>query len=211
MQDDKFTVRRELRRRLHSLTPSARAAASEQVCAHLAARFPDLAGRWVAGFLPLPSEPDLRRFYRHAVAAGGQIAVPLLTGPQHMEFRVLPADLWREDDPPVPEPGPPALRPGPHGLREPDPALCPAAPAPDLALVPGLGFSPGGTRLGRGAGYYDRWLAGLPAPPLTIGVAFACQLLPHLPRDPHDQPVHSIVTELGWTPGTTGPNRPKQF
>lgn len=201
MQDDKIALRRELRRRLQSLTPTTRAAASEQLCAHLVARFPDFAGRLVAGFLPLPSEPDLGGFYRHVHAAGGRIAVPFITGPHHMEFRVPPADVWRDDATLGAQASPSALRSGPHGLREPDPAVCPMAAAPDLALVPGLGFAPGGARLGRGAGYYDRWLAGLPAAPRTIGVTFACQLLPHLPMESHDWRVDCIVTEHGWTPG----------
>jgi 5-formyltetrahydrofolate cyclo-ligase len=98
------------------------------------------------------------------------------------------------------------LRPGPHGLREPDPAVCPAVPpsAIDLVLVPGLGFAPGGARLGRGAGYYDRWLATLPDGARTIGVAFAGQVLPVVPCDAHDWRVDHILTDDGWVPGARG-------
>lgn len=91
------------------------------------------------------------------------------------------------------------LRPGPMGIPEPigDDIL---NPPPDLILLPGLAFSTAtGARLGRGAGYYDRYLAataltaGSPAP-LRVGLAFDFQLFDDLPTQPHDQPVDVIVT-----------------
>jgi 5-formyltetrahydrofolate cyclo-ligase len=61
-----------------------------------------------------------------------------------------------------------------------------------MILVPGRAFDRAGTRLGRGGGAYDRILAGLQAP--KIGVAFACQLVENLPREPHDVPMDAVVT-----------------
>jgi 5-formyltetrahydrofolate cyclo-ligase len=205
MAGDKNTLRRELRARLRTMTPEIRAAASERLCARLSALLPAPAGRLVAGYLPLPTEPDLGRFYRHVLAGGGRLAVPLLTGPTHMTFRLLPAGAMDDGGTAGDTAANPILRPGPHGLREPDPAQCPVA-APeeiDLVLVPGLGFTPGGVRLGRGAGYYDRWLAEAPAGLLTVGVAFECQLTPDLPSEPHDWQMDYIVTENGWTAGAS--------
>jgi 5-formyltetrahydrofolate cyclo-ligase len=70
-------------------------------------------------------------------------------------------------------------------------------PFPIVAIVPGVGFDPAGRRLGRGAGFYDRTLAGLRAhgPVLAIGIAFDAQIVPLLPEDPWDQRVDVIVTE----------------
>jgi 5-formyltetrahydrofolate cyclo-ligase len=65
----------------------------------------------------------------------------------------------------------------------------------ELFVVPGLGFSRQGDRLGRGAGYYDATLA-LAAPTAPrIGVAFAEQVLEALPVDQDDVPMHWVVTE----------------
>jgi len=86
---------------------------------------------------------------------------------------------------------------GVFGLREPrDDA--PAVPLPDLTaiIVPGIAFDPTGHRLGWGRGYYDATLSA--ARSITsIGIAFACQLLPRVPSTPTDLPVHLVITEAG--------------
>lgn len=51
----------------------------------------------------------------------------------------------------------------------------------DLVVVPGLAFDKGGNRLGRGAGYYDRFLAKLPGRTLKVGLAFDFQVLNYVP------------------------------
>jgi 5-formyltetrahydrofolate cyclo-ligase len=68
---------------------------------------------------------------------------------------------------------------------------------PDVLLVPLLAFDRAGYRLGYGGGYYDRTLRGLRAlkPIVAIGVGFAAQEMPKMPRGPDDEPVDWIVTE----------------
>ncbi|MBI3514336.1 MAG: hypothetical protein HY060_09780, partial [Proteobacteria bacterium] len=78
----------------------------------------------------------------------------------------------------------------------------PAAAAvrePDLLLVPMIAFDRHGTRLGQGAGYYDRTLLALRAARAitAIGVAYAVQELPDIPTGPYDQPLDAILTEAG--------------
>ena len=82
-----------------------------------------------------------------------------------------------------------------YGLRSP-PADAPAIPADafDLVLVPGVAFTMDGARLGRGGGYYDRWLSALPAETPRLGVCHAVQVVDHLVVEPHDRPVHRVVT-----------------
>jgi len=65
----------------------------------------------------------------------------------------------------------------------------------DLVLIPGVGFDQNGHRLGRGRGYYDRALSGALAGALRVGLAHECQIVPHIPIDPHDERVDYIVTE----------------
>jgi len=51
-------------------------------------------------------------------------------------------------------------------------------------------------RLGRGKGYYDRFLAGKDINSAkTIGLAFKFQILDYIPNDPHDKPVHQVITD----------------
>jgi 5-formyltetrahydrofolate cyclo-ligase len=49
-------------------------------------------------------------------------------------------------------------------------------------------------RLGRGHGYYDRFLCGLPDTTKTIGLAFDFQVVDNLPKDSHDIPVWKTIT-----------------
>ena len=64
---------------------------------------------------------------------------------------------------------------------------------PQALLVPGLGFTERGERLGRGGGHYDRVLGQFLG--LSVGLCFEQQLQSHLPREAHDQRVEMVVTD----------------
>jgi 5-formyltetrahydrofolate cyclo-ligase len=64
----------------------------------------------------------------------------------------------------------------------------------DLVVVPGVAFDKKNIRLGRGHGYYDKFLSGLPKTTRTIGLAFDFQVVEDLPQDPHDIPVWRTIT-----------------
>lgn len=61
-------------------------------------------------------------------------------------------------------------------------------------LVPGMGFTENGVRLGKGGGYYDRYLETHPGHK-TIALAYEFQILHELPAEPYDKSVDMIVTE----------------
>lgn len=86
---------------------------------------------------------------------------------------------------------------GVWGLREPNPACVPFAPPSvlDLVIVPALLLTPGGDRLGYGGGYYDRFLPHLAPSCVTIGVLPSALLVPDLPLDEWDVPLHLVVSE----------------
>ena len=71
----------------------------------------------------------------------------------------------------------------------------------DCVLVPGLAFDARGTRLGRGGGYYDAALTQFDVGTPRIGIMFACQQAPEVPRDAHDQTTDLVVTENGMVRG----------
>jgi len=64
----------------------------------------------------------------------------------------------------------------------------------DLVVVPGVAFDKNNVRLGRGHGYYDRFLGSLPQSAKTIGLAFDFQVVDDLPKDSHDIPVWKTIT-----------------
>jgi len=71
-----------------------------------------------------------------------------------------------------------------------------------VVLVPGLAFDRFGHRLGRGKGYYDRFLSRLPDSVLTIGLALDGMLRDQIPHDENDCPVKMVVTETRTLPVT---------
>jgi 5-formyltetrahydrofolate cyclo-ligase len=69
----------------------------------------------------------------------------------------------------------------------------------DIVFVPGLAFDRKGLRLGRGKGYYDRFLASLDGSsprPVRCGIAFAEQFVEEVPIESHDRPVDVLFTPL---------------
>jgi 5-formyltetrahydrofolate cyclo-ligase len=68
---------------------------------------------------------------------------------------------------------------------------------PDLIFVPGLAFSRDGHRLGRGAGFFDRLLAGRAAKAFKIGICFSFQLVDAVPTERHDIEMDTIVSDEG--------------
>jgi 5-formyltetrahydrofolate cyclo-ligase len=156
--------------------------------AEIVARFADAlhvaSAAPVASYWPLKDEADPRGLAASLGIRGHSILLPrIVSSAEPLSFH-----LWREGD---------ALTRNAHGAREPGvsaPRLVPGA-----VLVPLLAFDAAGFRLGYGGGYYDRTLAALRAQSrvLAIGVAFSGQESASLPRDPHDERLDMVVTELG--------------
>lgn len=62
----------------------------------------------------------------------------------------------------------------------------------DLAIIPGVAFDKNGNRMGRGKGYYDRFL--LNCNTIKIGICFDFQLFDTIPNEPHDIKMDAIIT-----------------
>lgn len=86
---------------------------------------------------------------------------------------------------------------GAYGVREPIPEVCSVVDPGrvDCVLVPGRGVDERGDRLGRGKGYYDRFLDRLAPEVPRIGLFFECQRVGLLPIQDHDHRLNFAVTE----------------
>ena len=84
------------------------------------------------------------------------------------------------------------------GLREPGPGA-PVVSIDEIGLVivPALAYSRTGERLGRGGGFYDRFLARLSPGAVTVGLVLSCQIVDEVPSEAHDQNVGIVITEDG--------------
>lgn len=175
---EKKFFRAEMRGRLKAMSPRARAGQSLEIVQLLLQILPREAT--VATFAPLPIEPELTALHAHFPS----LAYPLIgPAPGEMQFYDV-AD-------------PDSLQKGRWNLREPDPEqhqlLDPAGL--DFILCPAFAFTKGGQRLGKGGGYYDRYLTRAPrAEPL--GVAFHEQIVGSLPTEPHDLTVNKVISPL---------------
>lgn len=181
--ETKAEIRRRAIERRRALGPIERAAWTEAIAARLeslpAWRDAAVVHSYVGA---VDGEVGTREIVERALAAGRTVACPRVRwDPPRLESWAIRS----LDD----------LVEGRRGLWEPDPGRARLVPesALDLVVVPGLAFDRRGGRVGFGAGFYDRFLAGLDA--TTIGLAFSLQIMERLPVEPHDVPVDWVVTE----------------
>lgn len=166
-------------------------AASDVIAASVDALITDLsAGSVVALYAPKGTEVETSSLDALARGRGLRIAYPrIVAGDRRLAFHEIePANLVLAR----------------FGLREPRPD----APSVDIAsiaafVIPGLAFDRDGGRVGWGRGYYDATLAVAAPSALRIGLAFECQLVERVPRDPHDAQLHYVVTETAVHRGAT--------
>lgn len=136
----------------------------------------------VAGFFPTTGEPQIKALLSHAMTHK-KLLLPKVLGNGLMEFH----PIYTFD----------ALRPGAFGLMEPAVNAQPwLGEAPDLILVPGMAFNAQGERIGKGGGYYDRYLAKTPES-VFVGLGFSLQMLAGtIPQHPHDVRMNYIVSPM---------------
>lgn len=84
------------------------------------------------------------------------------------------------------------LQTGAYNILEPTGELFTDYEAIDIAIVPGMAFDNDGHRLGRGKGYYDRFLSRVPNI-YKIGLCFSWQMVDHVPFDEHDIVMDEVI------------------
>ena len=166
-----------------------RSGASDAVAEHLAS-WPPLHGV-VATYLPMRSEISLSPLLEDPSIAA---AVPRIEETGDMAMRSYDAERLTHHR---------------LGFDEPDDTTMVVDAADvDIVLAPGLVFDRDGGRLGRGKGYYDRFLASLPRSTTRIGVTTEASIVDQIPTNDHDQRVGWLATESGitWVGGSVSPD-----
>ena len=177
----KKEIRAAMKRLNRSLRGEVRAEVSERLFAAVE-RLPFFASaRTVALFAALPDEPAtdaaLERWSRTK-----RVVLPRVEG-ERMSFVAY---------------DPATLREGAFGILEAGPDAVPCPPGEiDLVVVPGTAFTLAGGRMGRGRGYYDRYLSDHRFRGVKVGVCYAHQVVAELPLEPHDVLLDCVVTPPG--------------
>lgn len=183
MKLDKAALRKTMRATRACLDAAARRDAHAAIVRSVVAHALERGDRVVALYAGSEHEADPARAAEPLAAAGCRVVWPRVAAPGQLSFH---AAAFSE------------LRPGFRGIVEPP---ADAAQTPwqdiDLALIPGLAFTPEGQRLGQGGGFYDRLLGRSPRP-FAVGIAYAAQVVADLPAEAHDQPVDRVLTERGF-------------
>jgi 5-formyltetrahydrofolate cyclo-ligase len=182
---DKSTIRRELREKLATMSEADRAAKSAAAADLMTASPEFAAARAVMLFLSGPHEVDTAPLALRCWQSGKMVVVPKVSWDQR---RMLPVEITSLQTN--------MTTTGP-GVREP----VSGKPIPvnliDLVMVPGLGFTIDGHRIGRGMGFYDRFLALPNFVGLSCGLAFEEQIVPSLPVLDHDMSLSMLCTDRG--------------
>ena len=193
MPSKKTTLRDEMRRVLAALDERWVAAASREACGNIS-RLLDAEAKgtfrhilaWTSFF---PGEPDLASFILRYIDDYA-FFLPRAAPDRSMAFLEIDKD-WTLDNTtddlgiPAPENNTGTFYNPEHG-------------ADTMVLIPGLAFDAKGNRLGRGKGYYDRFLADPRMQlALKVGVAWNFQVVSEVPVSAHDIPMDWIVTEEG--------------
>lgn len=131
-------------------------------------------------YWPYMGEPDLTPIYPELTAQGIVLALPVVMQ------RNAPLAFYRW------QPGEKLIKDA-HGVMA--PAMRRSTLAPDLLLLPCVGFNAANYRIGYGGGYYDRTLAFAPTVQ-TAGIAYLMSKVT-FKADTHDMPLGCILTEFG--------------
>lgn len=174
---DKQTLRQAIRQRKRLFSQTELGEKSLSVVRRLLANEKIKAAHTLMLYAPLPDEVDVSPLLEQL--DGKTILLPKVTGEATMELRRYTS--------------PHDMQAGAFGIMEPTGDVFTDYAAIDVAIVPGMAFDPHGHRLGRGKGYYDRFLASC-AHVYKIGVCFDFQLVDSVPHRDFDVGMDEVVT-----------------
>ena len=182
---DKAQLRSNLQTALLGVQPQEREAKSRLACDLLVATKQFQDASTIMLFLSLPHEIETAEAILAAWQSDKTVAVPKVSWEQR---HMIPVQINSLET---------GLSTNSWGLRNPTTGK----PVPfgdiDLVVTPGLAFDAKGNRLGRGGGYYDRFLAHDRLKACKCGFAFAEQVIDSVPVNEHDQSMDMLITDAG--------------
>ena len=172
---DKRQIRRNVRAEIAKLSTDEKSTLSAQIRSTLLHSQEVGNASVVALFISLDDEPQTAAIIER-LSRKKRIVVPRIEGDE-MNFYDISEGLCR----------------GAFGIMEPI-ATTPVEPSEiDVMVVPGVVFTRGGARCGRGKGFYDKYLSRSGFHAYTIGVCYPCQIVDSLPIEEHDKMMRKVI------------------
>lgn len=184
---DKSELRRYVRNCYRSTAPEMLRQQSEGVCQRLMQHPRFRSADTILLYHPLPDEVDISPLL-HDFCKSKTLLLPIVMSDSEgggLKLRRYQGDA--------------SLAAGAFGIKEPTdgiPFLPSAKVKLDLCIVPGMAFDAAGNRLGRGCGYYDRFLGSIPSSSVKykLGICFSYQLLSAVPMTAHDVRMDEVIS-----------------
>lgn len=174
----KDEIRKEMRMRKRQLGDRQLAELSLGIMGKLLSHPRIRKARTVLMYHSLPDEADTHKAIDTLVEMGKRVLLPAVVADGKMEVR--------------PYEGSRQMKRGAFGIEEPSGQQFALTEEIDVAVIPGVAFDSANNRLGRGKGYYDRFLPSIPQA-YKIGVCFEFQKLNHVPTDTNDIKMDEII------------------
>ncbi len=176
---EKKTLRKTIIKGINSLDPNIKRKASESISKKLTKLI--RSDSTVLCYYPLRSEPDILPAIQHWLELDFRVCLPKVERNKIKCYAISEME---------------SLICSSMGILEPDGSnKIISSKEIDFILVPGIGFTLEGKRLGRGGGFYDKFLNQILPPTLKIGVAFKLQVLDEMRTQNHDISVDLLITE----------------
>lgn len=177
--EEKSCIRKEIRRRKRLFAADELAAQSRQLMERLLVHPRILSARVVLMYHALPDEVDTADALETLMRMGKKVLLPTVVSDEDMELCEYEG---REQ-----------LHEGAFHIMESGGNCFKDYDSIDVAVVPGMAFDMKNNRLGRGKGYYDRFLAKIPSA-YKLGVCFGFQFLESLPKGAFDIVMDEVLT-----------------
>jgi len=180
----KKELRQKLRRQVAQVSSDELHERGALACARLVEQPEYRRAEVVMIFLSMSNEVDTGPIALHSWSNMRRVLAPKVSWEQR---RMLPTEIHSLTS---------DVRDGVLGVREPIDGLPIPVADIDLVVVPGLGFDAVGNRVGRGRGFYDRFLSHRDFRGVACALALEDQVVATVPREENDVRVHMLVTDV---------------
>ena len=174
---EKAALRKHLLEKRDATSAELRDITSEKIHENLKKNSSFINAQNIACYFPIGSEVNTHNIMLDVLEQGKRLLLPKIIG-DDIEFRIV-SNLEK-------------LEKGRFEIMEPKDS-CEKAKKIDCMLIPTVGVSKLGVRLGYGHGYYDRFLSSTDA--MKISLTYSKQIVKSIPSDSHDIKIDWIVTE----------------